>query len=118
MKHLWDSSSTFLRSLVLFLHLLWELIHLTSRVWRNIRTICINFSERRGYKIDFNDRISKSKVAYAKLVFRFNFDLRPDYRLEFVAAMRKKLAELPSDAQVRVGFDSDVFLEWLVDLRR
>ena len=75
------------------------------------------FLDEKKKKIDFNDRISKSKVAYAKLVFRFNFDLRPDYRLEFVAALRKKLAELPSDALVRVGFESDVFLEWLINLK-
>ena len=76
------------------------------------------FLDEKKNEIAFKDGISKSKVAYAKIVFRFNFDLRPDYRLEFVAALRKKLAELPSDAQVRLGFDSDVFLEWLVDLRR
>ena len=76
------------------------------------------FLDENKNEIAFKDGISKSKVAYAKIVFRFNFDLRPDYRLEFVAALRKKLAELPSDAHVRLGFDSDVFLEWLVDLRR
>ena len=78
----------------------------------------IKFLDENKNEIAFKDGISKSKVAYAKIVFRFNFDLRPDYRLEFVAALRKKLAELPSDAHVRLGFDSDVFLEWLVDLRR
>ena len=76
------------------------------------------FLDEKKNEIAFENGISKSKVAYAKIVFRFNFDLRPDYRLEFVAALRKKLAELPSDAQVRLGFDSDVLLEWLVDLRR
>ncbi|MBQ2559783.1 MAG: hypothetical protein II565_04245 [Fibrobacter sp.] len=76
------------------------------------------FLDANKKEVVFKDRVSKSKVAYAKLVFRFDFNMRPDNRLEFVAALRKKLAELPSDAQVRVGFDSDVFLEWLVDLRR
>ncbi len=76
------------------------------------------FLDANKKEVVFKDRVSKSKVAYAKLVFRFDFNLRPDNRLEFVAALRKNLAELPSDAQVRVGFDSEVFLEWLVDLRR
>ena len=75
------------------------------------------FLDANKKEIVFKDGISKSKVAYAKIVFRFDFNLRPDYRLEFVAALRNKLAELPSDAQVRVCADSSIALELLIKLK-
>ena len=75
------------------------------------------FLDANKKEIVFKDGISKSKVAYAKITFRFDFNLRPDYRLEFVAALRNKLAELPSDAQVRVCADSSIALELLIKLK-
>ena len=75
------------------------------------------FLDANKKEIVFKDGISKSKVAYAKITFRFDFNLRPDYRLEFVAALRKRLAELPSDAQVRVCADSSIALELLIKLK-
>ena len=58
------------------------------------------------------------KIAYVKVSFNLNFNLRPDFAQEFAKILQSRLADLPTKSLVLVDENSNVLFEFIADLRK
>ena len=57
-------------------------------------------------------------MAYVKVSFNMNFNLRPYFALEFAEILRSHLTDLPTESRVQVDKKSNVLFEFVADLRK
>ena len=78
----------------------------------------IKFLDANKKEIPVVDKRLNGKIAYVKVSFNLNFNLRPDFALEFAKILRSRLTDLPTESRVQVDKKSNVLFEFVADLRK
>ncbi len=78
----------------------------------------IKFLDANKKEIPVVDKRLNGKMAYVKVSFNMNFNLRPYFALEFAEILRSRLTDLPTESRVQVDKKSNVLFEFVADLRK
>ena len=78
----------------------------------------IKFLDANKKEIPVIGKRLNGKIAYVKVAFNLNFNLRSDLVREFSKILRSQLADLSTESHVQVGKKSNVLFEFVADLRQ
>ena len=90
------------------------------RMFHNTKGLACNvfFLDANKKEIPVVDNRLNGKITYVKVAFNLNFNLRPDFALEFAKILRSRLTDLPTESRVQVDKKSNVLFEFVADLRK
>ena len=89
-----------------------------ARKFSGVHGVDVSFLDANKKEISVVDKRLNGKIAYVKVSFNLNFNLRPDFALEFAKILRSRLTDLPTESRVQVDKKSNVLFEFVADLRK
>lgn len=89
-----------------------------ARKFSGVHGVEVSFLDANKKEVSVAGNRFDGKIAYVKVSFNLNFNLRPDFVLEFAKILRSRLTDLPTQSLVLVDNDSNVLFEFIADLRK
>ena len=89
-----------------------------ARKFSGVHGVEVSFLDANKKEVSVAGNRFDGKIAYVKVSFNLNFNLRPDFAQEFAKILQSRLADLPTKSLVLVDENSNVLFEILVDLRK
>lgn len=89
-----------------------------ARKFSGVHGVEVSFLDANKKEVSVAGNRFDGKIAYVKVSFNLNFNLRPDFALEFAKILRSRLTDLPTESRVQVDKKSNVLFEFVADLRK
>ena len=89
-----------------------------ARKFSGVHGVEVSFLDANKKEVSVAGNRFDGKIAYVKVSFNLNFNLRPDFAQEFAKILQSRLADLPTKSLVLVDENSNVLFEFIADLRK
>ena len=89
-----------------------------ARKFSGVHGVEVSFLDANKKEVSVAGNRFDGKIAYVKVSFNLNFNLRPDFAQEFAKILQSRLADLQTKCLVLVDENSNVLFEFIADLRK